>query len=74
MPKHLDNLMLKRLGAETSRAETARCRNVWGHYIWCRNVYGPKCFGAVLLPYSFNHHCTVIQKERGGGAKQDEVM
>ena len=27
--------------------------------------------GAVLLPYSFDHHCTIIQKEHGGEAKQD---
>ena len=69
--------MPKRLGAETSRAETARCRHIWGaiHFgaetSCCRNVYGLKCFGAVLLPYSFNHHCTSIQKEHGGEAKQD---
>ena len=58
-------------------AETARCRNVWG-----RNILMPKrlvaetsmdrnVFGAVLLPYSFDHHCTFIQKEHGGEAKQD---
>ena len=44
MPKYLDNLMLeclgrnvlvpKRLGIETSRAETARYRNVWGRNIF----------------------------------------
>ena len=73
--------MPKRLGTETSRDETARCQNLGGggegvkHFgaetSYCRNVYGPKYFGAVLLPYSFDHHCTIIQKEHGGGAKQD---
>ena len=48
------------MGAKYFGAETACCRNVCGAEMFC----------AVLLPYYFDHNCTIIKKEHGGGAKQ----
>ena len=62
--------MPKRIGTDTSR-ELLVVELYRGETFWCRNILLPKCFGVVLLSYSFDHHCTIIQKEHGGGAKQE---
>ena len=66
--------MPKRLGTETSRAEIARCRNVWA-----RNILMPKRLVAdtsrgqnvLVLSCYLTLLITVIRKEHVGGAKQD---